>query len=97
MYPDIGDFDSILLLSQNEIENGNWTNIPDNFSGGNKTTKKTKKSSQKSKYTKSKRTYKTKDGVERVIYTKGKKTYIKKKNSDGKFVYRLVKIGSFNN
>lgn len=95
-------FESIILLQETDINNQNWKDIPElddqsigELDGGNKirkTKRKTKKSSQTSNYTKTKNTYKTKDGVERVIYTKEKKTYIKKKNSEGKFIYKIIKI-----
>jgi len=50
------------------------------------------KKSKVIKPTKTARKYKTKDGITRVLYEKGNNYYIRKKNKDGKFVFRKIKI-----
>lgn len=57
--------------------------------GAAKKAKKAKKA--KETYKKTDRTVVGRDGVARTLYTKGQKRYVKKKNSEGKFVYREVK------
>ena len=79
---------------------GEWT---EQKTGGNLFTdffgeKKEKAGGAAKKAKKVKETYKKtaktvvgRDGVSRTLYTKGQKRYVKKKNSEGKFVYREVK------
>lgn len=52
--------------------------------------KKAKKA-KKETYKKTEKTVVGRDGVARTLYTKGQRRYVKKKNSEGKFVYREVK------
>jgi hypothetical protein len=49
------------------------------------------KKPKKETYKKTERTVVGRDGVSRTLYTKGQRRYVKKKNSEGKFVYREVK------
>ena len=95
-------YDKLTLDKMNDLDNWiAWIKWEETSGGGrrkhapkHKNSKGTKTSvpKKKTKYVRTTKQYKSRDGVRYIVLEKDSKYYIKKKNKEGKFIYRMVNI-----